>query len=148
MRESIGSTWVFMIVISFTLIFAGFLVLVLSYSKVYKIKNEMTSILEKYEGLTTESSEIINEYLTNANYRTKGICPSGSYASEDLKSTDIVSDTSKKYYYCIENRLNKSGNVVFKVTLFYDFNLPLFGQLMKYTIVGDTYGIKNAKIFN
>ena len=52
MRESVGSTWLFGIVLAFTLIFSGFLVLALSYSKAYKLKNEVTSMIEKYEGLT------------------------------------------------------------------------------------------------
>lgn len=146
MRETIGSTWIFMLVISFTMIFAGFLVLVLSYSKVYKIKNEMTSIIEKYEGLTPDSEQIINDYLTNSNYRTKGYCSAESYASDSLTSIDKVTDTSKQYYYCINVRQNKQGKTVFTITLFYDFNLPIFGQLMKYSIKGETYGIKNALI--
>jgi len=146
MRETIGSTWIFMLIISFTLIFTGFLVLTLSYSKVYKMKNEFTSIIEKYEGLTPDSEQIINEYLTNSNYRTKGRCNIGSYASDSLVSISQVTDDKKQYYYCIDVRQNKQGKTVFTITLFYDFNLPIFGQLMKYSIKGETYGIKNPVI--
>jgi hypothetical protein len=146
MRETIGSTWIFMLIISFTLIFAGFLVLALSYSKVYKMKNELTSIIEKYEGLTPESEQIINDYLTNSNYRTTGYCKVGSYASDTLMTISKVTDDKKQYYYCIDTRLNKQGKTVFTVTMFYDFNLPIFGQLMKYNIKGETYGIKNSVI--
>lgn len=148
MRESIGNTWIFMLVISFTLIFAGFLVLVLSYSKIYKMKNELTSILEKYEGLTSKSEKIINEYLDNSNYRVMGKCENGSYASDDLLSTNIVDDETKSYYYCISTRINKRGNTVFIITMFYDFNLPIFGKLTKFSVKGETYGIKNAHVFN
>ena len=38
MRESVGSTWIFLIAITFTIIFAGFLVMALSYSRTYKEK--------------------------------------------------------------------------------------------------------------
>ena len=41
MRESVGSTWIFLIAITFTIIFAGFLVMALSYSRTYKEKNEL-----------------------------------------------------------------------------------------------------------
>ena len=71
MRESIGSSWIFLIVISFTLIFAGFLVMALSYSKTYKIKNELTSIIEKYEGLTeTDNSGNKITYVIYKTYTT------------------------------------------------------------------------------
>ena len=148
MRQTIGSTWLFILIISFTLIFAGFLVLVLSYSKTYKMKNEITSIIEKYEGLTTDSAKVINDYLKNSNYRTMGKCKSGTYASDNLSSTKKVTDIKKKYYYCIDKRVNKQGKTVFAITLFYDFNLPIFGSLTKYKITGETYGIKGAHIFD
>ena len=79
MRESVGSTWIFLIAITFTIIFAGFLVMALSYSRTYKEKNELTSIIEKYEGLTTKtihhknidgSINVMNTYLRNNNYNT------------------------------------------------------------------------------
>ncbi len=146
MRESIGTTWLFTLIISFTLIFSGFLVLTLSYSKVYKIKNEITSIIEKYEGITTESEGIINDYLTNSNYRTKGYCKLGAYASDSLVSISKVEDEKKQYYYCIDTRINKQGKTVFIITLFYDFNLPIFGKLARYDIKGETYGIQNPYI--
>ena len=146
MRESIGSTWIFMLVISFTLIFSGFLVLTLSYSKIYKMKNEMTSIIEKYNGLNDESAGIINDYLSNSNYRTKGKCSENGdipvYGSNTLTSTEVIEDFDTDYYYCITYRVNRQNKTVYKITLFYDFNLPVFGQLTKFTINGETYGIK------
>ena len=55
MREVSGSTWVLQIMLIFILIFACFLTLVINYSKAYRVKNEMLSIIEKYEGVTPES---------------------------------------------------------------------------------------------
>ena len=51
MREVSGSTWVFQLMIIFILIFACFLCLVINYSKAYRVKNEVLSIIEKYEGM-------------------------------------------------------------------------------------------------
>jgi len=173
MRDAIGSTWIFSLVISFTLIFTGFLVLALSYSKAYKIKNEMTSIIEKYEGLTNNdilngkgSIQIINQYLQNSGYRTKGNCEVGSYAADDLSLNSLVEVTStnnkQKYYYCIskstiskntisKNTISKNTNnctTIFKITVFYDFNLPVLGQLVKYSISGQTNEIYGAYFLN
>ena len=60
MKAVSESTWTFQMIIFFMLIFACFLTLVLSYNKAYIIKNRMLSIVEKYEGITSESLKIIN----------------------------------------------------------------------------------------
>ena len=70
MRESVGSTWIFQLAIIFILIFSAYLAITINYSKTFKVKNEVISILEKYEGLTDSSSgstsagsiAIINNY--------------------------------------------------------------------------------------
>lgn len=153
MREAVGSTWIFGLVISFTVIFAGFLVLALAYSKAYKIKNEMTSIIEKYEGVTLTDSlngkgslEIINQYLINSGYSTMGKCPSDSYGNDDLTSNTLeYANNNSKYYYCISYDTNpKNCHTLFKVTVFYNFNLPVLGQLTRYNITGQSNEIFDA----
>ena len=161
MRESIGSSWIFLIVISFTLIFAGFLVMALSYSKTYKIKNELTSIIEKYEGLTeTDNSgnkisgsiNIINTYLQNSNYVAKGTCYDDSttmygFNLDDTKAS--VAKENEKYSYCVKVITNtKTCETLFRVIVFYDFNLPVLGDLVKFKISGQTNEVNNAFINN
>lgn len=161
MRDAVGSTWIFSLVISFTLIFAGFLVLALAYSKAYKLKNEMISIFEKYEGFTKTaytinqenesynqrlgSIGIVNQYLNNSGYKSKGVCEIGDYGASDLSDIDGAltyitseSDAKEKYYYCITVGETVGCNTTLKVKVFYDFNLPIFGQLKKYSITGQT----------
>ena len=46
MRESVGSTWTFGLVITFIFLFSSFLVLTINYTKAYKVKNETISIIE------------------------------------------------------------------------------------------------------
>ena len=159
MRDAVGSTWIFSLVITFTLIFSGFLVLSLSYSKAYKIKNEMTSMIEKYEGLTTNdtlnhkgSIEIINQYLLNAGYSSMGKCPINSLATDDLTSDTLITinntNNTNKYYYCVQINTNNLCHTTFKITVFFDFNLPVLGQLQKYNITGQTNEISNAYLRN
>lgn len=147
MRESTGSTFIFGLVIAFTLIFAGFLVLALSYSKAFKLKNEVTSMIEKYEGITIKdkrynmgSVEIINNYLTASGYRTKGHCEEGEFGSLSLEDHTLVETIQdEEYYYCIKIKTNNDTcKSLFTVTIFYDFNLPVFGQLREYSIAGQT----------
>ena len=79
MREVTGSTWVFQLIIIFILIFACFLCLVINYSKAYRVKNEVLSIIQKYEGIYSNSAGIINNYLRGESYVTTGSCPDGYY---------------------------------------------------------------------
>ena len=51
MRETIGNTFIIKLVIVFTLLFSAFLALAISYNKVFRMKNEVLSIIEKYEGI-------------------------------------------------------------------------------------------------
>lgn len=75
MKTVSESTWTFQMIIFFILIFACFLTLVLSYNKAYTIKNRMLNIIEKYEGVTPTSAELINDYIYNKGYTNTGKCP-------------------------------------------------------------------------
>lgn len=172
MRESIGMTWIFSLVITFTLIFAAFLSLALTYSKAYKLKNEVVTIIEKYEGLTTDvkcakndkacrdgmnainrygSINIINTFLKNSGYTAKGICPEDSYGFDTDKNNIPKNKASRKtkYSYCISyerSESRKKCSYRFNVTVFYDFNLPVLGQIRKYSISGHTNEIHHPVV--
>lgn len=167
MRDSVGSTWLFLIAITFTLIFAGFLVVALSYSRTYKEKNELTSIIEKYEGLTTKTTygkkvdgsiNVMNTYLRNNNYNRKGFCPKidseyGDTVNKmygfDIDGTPEIAQDNKKYDYCVLAMTNnETCNTIFRVTLFFDFNLPVFGDLVKFRVSGQTNDIMEAYIMD
>ena len=113
MREVTGTTWSFQIIILFILIFACFLTLVLSYSKAYTIKNDTMSMIEKYEGITTESVSIINNYLIQKGYSTMAHCPTSDetdtwYGVSSL--TEGVIEPVRNgtdYYYCFKLSANR-----------------------------------------
>ena len=169
MRESVGSTWIFLIAITFTIIFAGFLVMALSYSRTYKEKNELTSIIEKYEGLTTKTTygknidgsiNVMNTYLRNNNYNRKGFCQKVDSVYEatdtvnkmygfDIDGNPEIAQDNKKYDYCVLAMTNnETCNTIFRVTVFFDFNLPIFGDLVKFRVSGQTNDIMEAYIMD
>ena len=140
MRESIGSTWVLQLIIVFVLLFVGFLTLSLGYSKSFKVKNETLSIIEKYEGLTTDAVKIINNYLTYNNYNAKGKCgDSAWYGVSDLSVYNLeVNDSSKTYYYCVKKKNAKSDMYYYEIKTFFKFNLPVVGEFATFTLEGTT----------
>ena len=67
MRQSIGSTWLIQLMILFILLFVGFIILTVNHSKVVRTKDEMINIVEKYEGLNSQSIQLLNYYLSSIN---------------------------------------------------------------------------------
>ena len=140
MREVSGSTWSFQMIIFFMLIFACFLTLVLTYSKAYTIKNRMLSIIEKYEGITSESSEILNSFILKKSYKTTAKCPSDEnwYGALNLSGDYERVNENTNYYYCFKEQEANNGKIFYSIKVFYKFNLPVLGQIMTYQIDGDT----------
>ena len=155
MRESIGTTWIFQLVIIFTLIFVAFLALSINYTRAFKIKNEIVTIMEKYEGVGTgegQSLSIINNYLLNNAYGIKSACHEGEFGALTLKDTTLeyvnTDSRNKKYYYCIKpiptTSMAKQDQYRFNIRIFFKFSLPIIGDLMTFSIDGTTIDIVNA----
>lgn len=151
MRESMGGAWLTGLVITFMLIFVAYLTVMINYSTVFKTKNEVVHIIEKYEGLsekTDGSVQIINQYLANSGYNAKGKCeckgdPNSCYGAEDLSSHNLTKNpTNGQYYYCVQytNSAEKTG--YYDVQLFLKFDLPVLGQIGQFKIKGQTIKIK------
>jgi len=151
MRQVIGSTWIFQLVIIFTLIFAAYIALTINYSKSFKVKNEVLSIVEKSQGFTTNGVKLVNNYLTQSGYKTVGKCPSQSgavvYGVKSLdtsvsNSTVEIAKDNEEYYYCF----SKFGNyhsyfttrAYYRINLFFQFDLPFLGRLSTFNVDGQT----------
>ena len=139
MKETIATTTIFKAILAFTILFSGFLAVAITYNRVYKLKNETISIIEKYEGISSKSIKIINNYLSNSGYDTLGNCEEREYGVADLSNDDYeLAVENKKYYYClnyycktdrckIDDPKTPNGNEIFYNTkLFFKFNLPFF----------------------
>ena len=153
MRTSTGSIWLIGLVVTFMLIFVSFLSLTISYNKVFKIKNETLTFIEKYEGLKEGdkgSIALINNYLQYNNYNTMHYCEEGDYGSKNLSSTslELVSNKREKYYYCVSKRHTEQKNMPnlkdrtkYSVKFFYKFNLPVIGDVLTFEVSGETIDI-------
>lgn len=147
MKSSVTTTETFKYILIFTFLFAAFLALAITYNRVFKQKNEILSIIEKYEGVSTNSLGIINNYLIASNYSTKGQCVIGEYGVNDLnnKNYEEVTDSKEKYYYCLSDKVLKNDNsdkIYYDIKLFFKFNLPFVGELFTFKITGETKDIK------
>ncbi len=66
MREAVGGTMLFYIVLFFISLFIGFLSAVTQYGRVFKMKNTIVNFIEQSEGISSE--EVLTQKLTEMNY--------------------------------------------------------------------------------
>lgn len=167
MKEAISGTWLFQLVIVFILIFTGYLALSLNYSKSFRVKNEVISIIEREEGMTSGSTteygaiKLIANYLTRSGYGTMGKCPTDTdndapwYGAlsidteSETKSDSLfeqVTDANKEYYYCVKKisgYYEKEPQIsYYKVQFFFKFDLPVLGQIGNFKVTGQTIDIQ------
>ena len=129
----------------------------INYSKAFRIKNEVLSIIEKKEGITQINNAngsvfLINKYLINNGYNTVGKCEKGSYGFFlDRVTATLVDDNNKNnnFNYCISKTKSVSTNfpnkAYYKVKLFFKFNLPVIGDIYTFKVDGETKDITYPK---
>lgn len=134
MKESIGASWLYTLVIVLIALFTSFVSVTTNYTRTYKIKDSIITIIEKNGGVTKGDGgtlDQINQYLNSMGYTSVGQCPD---MMEDGKSENWVgfsrnSNTGRstefggKYNYCIYKhtlacRNNKKATGGKKVTTF------------------------------
>ena len=143
MRHTIGGTWIMQLMILFILLFVGFIILTLNYSKTVRVKNEMISMIEKYEGLNEQSVKLVNDFLLASGYAGMGQCNAnndpGVYGSNDLSTTYLEkAESGTRYHYCVKKYKGANISYYYQVTIFYKFNLPIFGNTGSYVVKGTT----------
>lgn len=149
MRETSGTTWTFQMIIFFILLFAAFLTLVLNYNKAYLVKNETLNIIEKYDGMTNDSINVLNSYLNGKGYKTRGNCPPSEdgevwYGASSYDGTVSVVNSGSTYLYCYNIQKLDTGEIYYNIRLFYRFNLPIIGDLKTFSIKGRSNSIVPA----
>lgn len=112
MKASVSSVWLVGLIIVFLMVFSAYIIITVDYSKSFKLKNEVLTIVEKNKGMTLYSGaqtqtvpstitggsvlthvgaiKTINAFLAASHYTAKGPCnvPKGSqyvYGVKELK---------------------------------------------------------------
>lgn len=141
MREAIGGTWLFGLVLTFIVFFASFLAVSINYSKAFNVKNNIVDLIGKYEGNNKCARQKIGEYLKDVGYLVIGTCPSG-YKPYNLEGEKISS--SNKGYYCLASE-ETTNTVVdkkyYRIVVFFKLDLPMVGDLTTFRIKGETEAI-------
>ncbi len=125
MRESIGGTMLFWIVLFFMSIFIAFMASIIKYARVYKIKNSMINYIERAEGIFSE--EELQDQLRSLGYKTD------KYVICRYNPSKIGDSYSGGYYY---------------LKLYATFEIPIVGVSFDVKINGETRTIETGVLIN
>ena len=119
MRESIGGTMLFWIVLFFMTIFIAFMASVINYARVYKMKNSMINYIEKSEGIKTK--EEFESVLVSLGYPADG-----------------------EYQIC--RKISREVGGYYSLSLYAVFEMPFVGTGIKVEIKGETRQIETGTL--
>lgn len=125
MREAIGSSLLLNIVIVFVSIIIVFFVGTLSYSKAYRAKNRIVSVIEKYEDYNDGAKAEIKTSLGDMGYQI-GECNDSEGAS------------GSGYKVCIYRKETEDGTYYYKVKTYVQFYFPIINSLFSPAVSSET----------
>ena len=144
MRESLGGSLLFNLVIIFTSIVILVFVSIMAYSKAYRAKDRIIEIIEE-NGTYSTSTTYINDELKRIGYGTdnKKNCPRQNivFYEDGMVRTMIISNlNTTTYNYCIYEIKKKSSenSKYYKVITYTTFRLPIIGDFIKFKVEGET----------
>ena len=135
MREAIGTSYIFSIVIAFIGIIFLILIGSLSYSKAFKVKTKIIDIIEKNNGYDDNAVRTeIDNYLKTAGYTVTKANNRGTCSTVNGKE---AINTIKNYDYCVY-RFKTVKGYYYHVTVFISFDIPVISSYLKIPVSGET----------
>jgi len=135
MKESIGNSYIFGIVIAFIGVIFAILIGSLSYSRAFKAKTRIIEIIEKNNGYDEEVVQTeIDNYLKTVGYTVTKTSNSGKCS--DINGLKAI-NTVKNYDYCIY-RFNTIKGPYYHVTVFISFDIPVVSAYLRIPVSGET----------
>lgn len=129
MKEAIGTSMVFNLVMIFVAVFIALLVGSISYSKGFKVRNRIIDIIQQHEGYTEEAKEEIDQNLADIGYRI---------VDKECKVRENASSIAESdYRYCLYEYTTSRGEY-YGVTVFIHFDIPLIGDFIEIPLYGET----------
>jgi hypothetical protein len=144
MRSSIGTALLSNIIIVFLVVMITFLIGSLSYTKAYRIKNNVLNLIEREKGFDAGK---IDAMLAEIGYRivdnTGVTCTDRRGGNMPYPDGYLISgDTMGKYRYCVYRYHigdeNGKKMYVYAVTTYMYFDIPLIGSMLEFPIYGET----------
>lgn len=130
MKEAIGTSFVFNLMMVFVSVFIVLYVGSIAYSKGFKIRNRIIDVIEENNGYNNTASASIDENLGAIGYKiTDRTC-------SERSGGELV-NTSSAYNYCLY-KYDVNKGTYYGVTVFIRFDIPLIGSRIQIPIYGET----------
>lgn len=135
MKESISNSLILGIVITFVTLIILFFATSLSYTKAFKVKNRIVSIVEKYGGYNNDAKNEIEANLAEIGYRVNN----GEACTTRFPNAVVLTDpANSNYRYCIQEYDAGERGKYYGVTAYMYFELPLVGRALEFPVYGET----------
>lgn len=147
MKESIAQAFILNLILFFFVILVLLLFGSINYSKAYKVKNRIITIIEKYGGYTDDTRENIKaeivDNMVKAGYQTT---TDGDNKCKKLVNKngrlvfpvdDIDSTGGRRYDYCVIEYDSSVGKY-YQVVVYMKFEIPIIGGFLEFPVKGET----------
>jgi len=133
MRDAIGGTLVFQIIMVFIVIFISIMAIGMNFATTFRVKNQVVHMLEQYETYDN-AKDYITEYLSNVKYYDGG--------SEAIKVDNSIC-LNKTSNYCVREAVAENGGYYYIVTVYVVFDFPVIGKFIQSPVTGQTAILKD-----
>ena len=129
MRESIGSTFLYNIIILFIVIVFAILAGTLTYYKAFKVNTKITNSIEKHEGYNNLAVTEINNALTTIGYMNKDnhVCPS-------TKNGGVLREQTQPFRYCVYYFDEGNNYYSYGVITYITLDIPIVNMFLQIPI--------------
>lgn len=150
MRTAISGTWVYAIVLIFMVVLIAYVAVTINYANTFEKSADVIKIIEEGEGYNARTREKIEKYLRGNNQTAKHKCNLNTLEKgcaigvNGTHVTRITAGNNEKYDYCISRNVTTvegKTTVYYQVSLFFNFSLPVLGDLWAFNVPGETAGM-------
>ena len=143
MKEAIANAGVFNLMTVFIIILLAFFVGSLSYSKAFKVKNNIVDEIEKDQGYETATQDNIEKWLGQIGYRVNNDngwkCPDATEAGgERINNTSNYQYCVYRFDTCSKGSDKAKCGTYYRVIAYMYFDVPIINDLIKIPVMGET----------
>lgn len=149
MKESIAQAFILNLILFFFVILVLLLFGSINYSKAYKVKNRIITIIEKYGEFSDNAKEEVAANMVQAGYQTTTDNNSkcSKFANADPNDNGIVypvgDDAKVRHYdYCVIEHDSSVGKY-YQVVVYMKFEIPVIGGFLEFPVKGETKALYN-----
>ena len=154
MKESISTTFVFYLIVTFVIVLIMIFVGSISYSKAYKVKNRIVEVIEKEQTYDETARAEIEDWLRYGGQDGNGIgyrlnttrggrtdCPSPEKYNLPAGAENVSEINNYEYcVYYVDDSQSGNGRhgYYYHVVAYMYFDLPIIDQFIKLPVEGET----------